>query len=82
VKIYIASEGDRDVGINPISSTIELGFDIPDDEMRRYWRTRLTDMFRELHDQGEPSVLFEDECELCGCIKSKGECPDCVFEQF
>lgn len=80
MKIYIASQGDSDVGIHPMGSVISIPFKL-DREEREYWRDKFQKLFTELHDQGEADVLFDDECELCGDILGTGlQCPNCTLE--
>lgn len=68
MKIFIASKGDRSVGIGP--DLIQMTWNLPWEGMptneRELKREELRRLFQEFLDNGEVSVLFEDECQECG----------------
>lgn len=61
MKVSIWSDGDRSVGINGFSASVDIGDFLTDDpDMRDDTRKRLAECFGELWDE-TAHVMFEDE---------------------
>jgi len=64
MKVSVFSYGDMSVGIFPIETYLNLGFDFEDEERERI-REEIREFFGKLHDVGKTEVVFEDECPDC-----------------
>ncbi len=80
MKINIISDGDRSVGINSNETIVDLGIPIDDDKQREEIRKILYNTFHELHDNGNTTIIFEDECCDCFTKLINGKCQnkDCI----
>ena len=63
MKVSIWSDGDRSVGINGFSATVDIGdYEDLDEENRQYMREKLSECFGELWDE-TAHVMFDDEID-------------------
>ena len=83
MKIYAHDNGDRDVGINPSETEIEVNLDLSQfDEQER---EQIRDGFKQfvidfLYFDSDTEVQFEDECPDCFAFIVDGKCSfkDCI----
>jgi hypothetical protein len=81
IKLNVSCQGDRSVGIWGEDTEVLIERKFIDggygDDCREFIKEKITDIFKELFDDGSTSCRFEDECWNCGKIKTECKCKDC-----
>lgn len=75
MKVHVETVGDRSVGINPTTVTIEVSWDNADTDERAYLKRQATEFARELTSERIRYCYLDDECPECGSQKdTTGKC--------